>query len=48
MVHQFLGWSVIKGVAVINDEVKQQVELVLAAHPHSHQPPVKVKLGWYY
>lgn len=48
LVHQFLDWSLIKGIAVINAEVKQQVETVLAAYPHRHQPHVKVLPGWYY
>jgi hypothetical protein len=48
LVHHFLDWSLIKGVAVINDTIKQQVEEVLAEYPHLHQPPVKVKRGWYY
>jgi hypothetical protein len=48
LVHQFLDWSLIKGIAVINDTVKQQVEAVLAEFPRLHQPPVKVIPGWYY
>lgn len=48
LVHQFLDWSLIKGIAVINDTVKQQVEAVLSEYTHLHQPPVKVKRNWYY
>lgn len=48
LVHQFLDWSLIKGVAVIDDGVKQRVEAVLAAHLHQHLPPVRVLPGWYY
>ena len=48
LVHQFLDWSLIKRIAVINDTAQQLVEAVLAAHPHRHQPPVKVLPNWYY
>lgn len=48
LVYQHLDWSLIKGIAVINDTVKQQVEAVLAAYPHHHQPSVKTLPSWYY
>jgi hypothetical protein len=48
LVHRFVDWSWIKGIAVIDAEVQHQVEAVLAAHPHCHQPPVKVLPNWYY
>lgn len=48
LIYRFMCWSLVKGIAVINDAVKQQVETVLAAYPHRHQPPVRTLPNWYY
>ncbi|OED47317.1 hypothetical protein ACH42_03080 [Endozoicomonas sp. (ex Bugula neritina AB1)] len=48
LVHGSLPWSMVKGIAVINDEMAGKVEKVLDQHPDQHRPPVRVVSRWYY
>jgi hypothetical protein len=48
LVWQQLDWSLIVGIGVLNDAVKQRVEEVLEQFPQRHRPPVKLKPQWYY
>lgn len=48
LVHGSLPWSMIKGIAVVNDEVAVRVNEVLKQYPDQHRPPVRVISQWYY
>lgn len=48
LIYSFCDWSLIKGIAVINETMRQNVEAVLANFPHRHQPPVKIVPKYYY
>jgi len=48
LVHRFMPWSLVRGVAVMNEAVRQQVESAMSAYPPALRRPVKVFRGWYY
>ena len=48
LVHRFVPWEPICGIAVIDDGMKSQVEGILGRHPNMRQPIVKVLPNWYY
>ncbi len=48
LVHSFCDWSLIKGIAVLNNQMKQNVEEIMANYPDRNQPPVKILPTYYY
>ena len=48
LVHRFVPWDLIYGIAVIDERMKLKVEAILAGHPEVRQPIVKVLPNWYY
>ena len=48
LVHGGLPWSMVKGIAVMNDEMVDKVERILEQHPDQHRPPIRVVSKWYY
>jgi hypothetical protein len=46
LVHDFVPWSLIRGIAVRTQNVAEQVEALLEGQ--LHHPPVEVKSAWYY
>jgi hypothetical protein len=46
LVHQSVPWKMIRGIGVIDTEIKRRVEDCLRAS--THRPPVKVRQNWYY
>ena len=48
MIHQFCPLSLIRGIAVRSDVVKNTVEEILAQFPTGPHPIVKAMPGWYY
>lgn len=48
LIHRFCDWSLIQQIGVINQDVKQQVEEILAAYSLGVHKPVVVKPEWYY
>lgn len=48
LVHQFCPWEVIRGIAVLDDEMKSRVEQILGRYPLEMRKKVAVRRGWYY
>jgi hypothetical protein len=48
LVWEHLPWSAIRGIAVLNETVKEQVEETLGSHPGVYAPRVLAKRNWYY
>lgn len=48
LIHRFCPWSVLGGIAVLNEVRKAQVEAILQNFPAEMRFPVKVRPGWYY
>jgi hypothetical protein len=48
LIHDVCPWSVIKEIAVINEQMKRQVEEILASVPVSAQKQVAIRRQWYY
>jgi len=48
LVHRFCPWEVIRGIAVIDVEMKGRVEQILASAPQEMRKKVAVRRGWYY
>ncbi|MBI2856758.1 MAG: DUF4433 domain-containing protein [Chloroflexi bacterium] len=48
LVHKFFPWNLVEQIAVVNTNVKGQVEQVLAGFLQSRQPVVAVRPAWYY
>jgi len=48
LVHRFLPWDLIDGIAVASEEAKERVRHMLAEHPAVNQPKVAVARQWYY
>lgn len=48
LVWEHLPWSAIRGIAVMNETVKGQVEETLARYQGANAPRVLTKRGWYY
>lgn len=48
LVWQQLDWSLIVGIGVLNDAVKQRVETILNQFPQRHRPQVQLTPQWYY
>ena len=48
LVHREFPWSMIKGIAVINDDMAGRVNAILDRFPDRHKPPVRVVRQWYY
>ncbi len=46
LIHEFCPWKLIRGIGVIDDIMKSQVEEILKTF--NSQTPVKVKSEWYY
>ncbi len=47
LVHRRCDWSLIQEIAVINDEMKERVESILASYPQEVRVTVRVR-DWYY
>jgi len=43
-----LDWSLIDGIGVFNEQVKAEVEAMLAQHPARPHPSVEIRSQWYY
>lgn len=48
LVHEFVPWDLIKGLAVMTPGMKERVEDLLSRYPASVQRPVVVRRRWYY
>src|SRR5437899_2278738 len=48
LVWQSMDWSLIESLAVLNQQVKEDVEAVLGQHPERPQPKVETRPEWYY
>lgn len=48
LIWRSLDWSLIRGIAVLNEAMKGQVLALLAQFPHRAHPPVAVQSAWYY
>jgi hypothetical protein len=48
LVWRSLGWSLIEGIGVLNQQVKADVEAILALHPGRPHPKVEIRSEWYY
>jgi hypothetical protein len=48
LVHRFCPWRIIRGIAVIDDEMKSRVEEILSRYPIELRKKVSVRRGWYY
>lgn len=48
LVHRFCDWSLIREIGVINDQMKTNVESILAKFSKSFHRLVRVQRGWYY
>ena len=46
LVHDYCAWAVIEEIAVINQSVKEKVEMALAGA--THKPAVYIRRNWYY
>lgn len=48
LVHDFVPWEQIQGIAVINETMRQRVDEILDTwEPLAHRPPVRVVRRWY-
>ncbi len=48
LVWQFLNWTLIGGIAVLNPSMQRRVEGILDPFPQRSRPKVAVKPSWYY
>lgn len=48
LVHKFLPWDLVDGIAVYGEEVRERVRKMVAVHQDRHRPQVKVVRSWYY
>lgn len=48
LVHEFCDWSLIIGIGVIDEGMKERVTDILNKYPDNMRPPVKVVRKWYY
>ena len=48
LVHEFVPWDLVEGIAVMIDGMKQRVEDLLLRYPASARRPVVVRRRWYY
>jgi hypothetical protein len=48
LVHRFCDWSLIRGIVVINDQVKAQVEAIMGEFPADRRRLANVRREWYY
>lgn len=48
LVWEYLPWSALAGIAVLNDAAKQQVEAMLTGNPIAAAMKVVVRRDWYY
>lgn len=48
LVHEFVPWDLVEGLAVMTPRMKERVEAVLAQYPAPMRRPVLVRRGWYY
>jgi hypothetical protein len=48
LIHRFCPWSLILGIAVLNDKMKNQVEAILTRFPGEMRKKVVIKKDWYY
>jgi hypothetical protein len=48
LVWKWLDWSLIDGIGVLNEQVKADVEAILAQHPSRSHPRVEMRSQWYY
>lgn len=46
LVHNFFPWTAVEGIGVMRSSTQIKVEAAIAAG--GHQPPVRVRSGWYY
>jgi hypothetical protein len=48
LVHAFVPWDLVAGLAVMTSYMKEKVERLLARYPTPSRRPVVVRRGWYY
>jgi hypothetical protein len=48
LVWRSLDWPLIEGIGVLNQQVKADVESMLAQHPGRSHPKVEIRSEWYY
>jgi hypothetical protein len=48
LVWRSLDWALIDGIGVLNEQVKANVEAMLAQHPERPHPNVEIRAQWYY
>jgi hypothetical protein len=48
LVHRFCPWKVVRGIAVMNDDMRRRVEAILDRGPASFRCAVAVRRTWYY
>jgi hypothetical protein len=48
LVHRFCPWKVVRGIAVMNDDMRRRMEAVLDRAPASSRCAVAVRRTWYY
>ena len=48
LIHQSLPWSMVRGIAVINDKMADRARNTLNQFPDTYSPPVRVVPQWYY
>ncbi len=46
LVHAFAPWNLVKGIGVMNQQVKNEIEAILS--PSDHRPVVRIRPAWYY
>lgn len=48
LIHKFCPWTVIRGIAVVNRNIKDQVDSILNKYPPSMRRATYIKPDWYY
>lgn len=48
LIYQFCDWSLIKEIAVMNDEVKSEVENTMHQYPQEFWRLIQIRKDWYY
>jgi hypothetical protein len=48
LVWRSLDWGLIDGIGVLNEQVKADVEAILARYPARPHPNVEIRAQWYY
>lgn len=48
LIHKYCDWSLIKGIGVVNQKIKGQVDQLMEDFPETLHRPVKIIKKWYY